>query len=236
MRKIFVSAGHTNTPGRDRGASGNGFIEGALNEEFRELLLFELKLLGVKGISDGKNTILSESIRFFKNKTSTNSIVLDIHFNAATPKATGTETLIPKISSKFERELAEKLSATIGNTLGIQLRGRRGVKTEADSHHGRLGWMRLKGENILLEICFITNKKDIKSYQTNKYLLAKKIAKILFDYANTDPKSSDIEYNVIKGDSLWEISKKFNVSISKLKSLNKLKSNTIYIGQKLLIK
>lgn len=236
MRKIFISSGHTNTPGRDRGASGNGYIEGELTEEFRELLTFELNLLGVKAVSDGNNTILSESIKFFKNLTSTNSIVLDIHFNAASPQATGTETLIPSNYSPFEKKLAERISSTVSNTLGITMRGRKGVKTEADSHHGRLGWMRLTGENILMEICFITNKKDMESYQANKYILAKKIAKVLFDYANTDNKVSDVYYIVVKGDSLWKISKKFNISVSRLKSLNNLTSNTIYIDQKLLIK
>ncbi|AZR72839.1 hypothetical protein BBF96_05200 [Anoxybacter fermentans] len=40
-------------------------------------------------------------------------------------------------------------------------------------------------------------------------------------------------YTVQPGDSLWKIGKKFNTSVSYLKQLNNLWSNTIYVGQKL---
>ncbi|WP_347860527.1 LysM peptidoglycan-binding domain-containing protein [Salimicrobium sp. PL1-032A] len=39
------------------------------------------------------------------------------------------------------------------------------------------------------------------------------------------------DYNVNKGDTLWSISQKYNVSVSQLKSANGLNSNIIYPGQ-----
>lgn len=45
-----------------------------------------------------------------------------------------------------------------------------------------------------------------------------------------------IQHIVKSGDSLWGISKKYNVSISNIKSWNNLKSDIIYINQKLIIK
>lgn len=40
-------------------------------------------------------------------------------------------------------------------------------------------------------------------------------------------------YVVQKGDSLWHIAQKYNISVKELKKLNNLRSNRIYLGQKL---
>ena len=42
-------------------------------------------------------------------------------------------------------------------------------------------------------------------------------------------------YKVKKGDTLYSISKKYDVSLKELVKNNKLKNNTIYLGQKLKI-
>jgi membrane-bound lytic murein transglycosylase D len=44
-----------------------------------------------------------------------------------------------------------------------------------------------------------------------------------------------IYYRVKRGDSLWKISQKYNVSIKTLKNWNKLKSNRIYPGKRLVL-
>lgn len=229
MRKIFIGAGHSNKVGKDRGAVGNGYIEGELAVELRDLIVSELKKMGIAPIIDENQNILSETITKFKNITSPNSIVLDIHWNAATPKATGTEVLIPKEFTTFEKTLAEKIALTISETLGIVKRGNNGVKTEAESHHGRLGWMRLNGENILLEVCFISNESDMIKYQKSKKTLALNIAKILYEYSQENTNNT---YIIQKGDTLTKIAKEYNTTVPKLIVLNQLtSSNNIKTGQ-----
>ena len=44
-----------------------------------------------------------------------------------------------------------------------------------------------------------------------------------------------VYYKVKRGDSIWKISRKFNVSMKKIKKWNNLKSNRIYPKQKLKI-
>lgn len=180
MRPIFISAGHSSKLGRDNGATGNGYVEGVLAVELRDLIVAEFKRLGVKPIVDDNDSILSQTIAFFKNLTTDCAILFEIHWNAASPQATGTEVFIPTIHSKFEKDLATEISKVTASTLSIK---NRGVKTEDMSARKTLGWMRLKGENILLEVCFISNPTDIQSYQNNKKELAKKIADVLFKHA-----------------------------------------------------
>jgi LysM repeat protein len=244
MRKIFLSAGHSNTPGRDRGAVGNGYIEGELTVELRNLLVKELKKLNITPIVDPDDSIFSQTINFFKNLVSPSCIVIDIHWNAASPAATGTETLIPANPSKFETELANEISKCISDTLGIPLRGnfngKRGVKTEAQSHHGRLGWMRLNGENILMEVCFISNRNDMASYQMHKEKLAKELAYIIYKYSmdnqNVPSVLNNNLYTVVRGDTLSKIARKSNTTVNSLKTLNNLNSDVIRVGQVLKIK
>ncbi|MBC1516491.1 1,4-beta-N-acetylmuramoylhydrolase, partial [Listeria immobilis] len=45
--------------------------------------------------------------------------------------------------------------------------------------------------------------------------------------------SNSATYTVVKGDSLWKIASKYKVTVANLKSWNNLKSDNIYIGQKL---
>lgn len=47
--------------------------------------------------------------------------------------------------------------------------------------------------------------------------------------------TSDVTYTVKSGDSLWSIAQKYGTTVSNLKSLNNLTSNTLQIGQKLLV-
>jgi len=181
MRTVFISAGHSNTPGRDMGAVGNGYIEGRLTVELRNLVITELAKLGIKAERDGDNSVTIETVNFIKKKLlAPNSILVDFHFNAATPAATGAEVIIPASFSAFERDMADELSAYIAVTLGIRNRGR---KTEAQTARGKLAWMRSAGENILPEICFITNPGDMTSYQNKKGELAKGIAAIIHKWA-----------------------------------------------------
>lgn len=174
MRKIAISAGHSP---KEPGAAGNGYKEELLAIELRDLIVAELKALGVSPIVDSNENALKASIAFFKNLLAIDSLVIDLHWNASlSTQANGTEVLVPGEYNAFEYDLACAVSGTITNILNTKPRGINGVKTELESHHGRLGWMRLNGNNILIEVCFISNPLDMEKYQKNKLSLAKQLA------------------------------------------------------------
>ncbi len=72
----------------------------------------------------------------------------------------------------------------------------------------------------------------IERYELNKF--DESVLK-LSKRKNRKEKNRDESYTVKKGDTLYSISKRFNISVEDLKKMNKLNSNTIEIGQTLLV-
>lgn len=180
IRKIFISAGHSNQLGKDMGAIGiDNIEEGSLTSELRKLIVEELRLLGQYSITDPDYLVTKDTVAIINALLDSRDVAIDLHFNAfGNNSVRGTEVLIPFKSTKFEKTLATKLAENISACL---LTINRGVKTEADSARGRLIFMTPNCENILIEICFITNKIDVLAYLAKEKILAKIIAKILFD-------------------------------------------------------
>ena len=173
MRKIIISAGHGGT---DPGASGNGYIERDLAIELRNLIVSELKVLGISALSDDDKNALKQTLLWLRGKFTTGDILLDIHWNAAgNPDANGSEVIIPQIASAFEKDLAAAILKCF-TSFGYRDRG---VKPETETARKSLGWMRPNAENILIEVCFISNITDIKLYQANKQGIARRVAATL---------------------------------------------------------
>jgi N-acetylmuramoyl-L-alanine amidase len=179
-RRVFISAGHSDAPGKDNGATGiDGIKEGILTVDLRRLLIGELRLLNIHAISNSDALVLKDDVAMVNDILDVRDIALDIHFNwYNNNKVRGTEVLIPFKSSDFERSFAATLSKGIASILNTN---NRGVKTEVQSAHGTLLFMRPNCENILIEVCFISNTLDLDSYKLNKQSVAKFIATSLLN-------------------------------------------------------
>lgn len=96
-------------------------------------------------------------------------------------------------------------------------------------------------ESILIEYGFIDNANDLRKLQNNLDSYAEGVVKAIADYINTPytpPGGSSGPtnyYTVVKGDTLYSIASKYNTTVNELKSLNHLTSDTISIGQQLLV-
>jgi N-acetylmuramoyl-L-alanine amidase len=176
---IFISAGHHFNPnGADPGACANNVREADLTRELRDLITQELTRIGAKFITDKDHETLSQYMA--RIKPGAGSVVCEIHFNAGSEKATGIETLVREGATGTERLCADEI-----NKAGIAACGmyNRGVKSEKDSHRGRLGILHTgAGISVLPEICFITNMDDLIRYRKFKGDLAVRIAALLKKY------------------------------------------------------
>lgn len=172
---IYLSAGHwknESTGKQDPGAVANGVQENDLCTELRDLILPHLA--GYRVTTDKDSETLSQYLARIKPGDA--SVVVELHFNAASPSATGAEVLVADKHNTISKDLAEELSTVIASNLCIK---NRGVKTESQSARGKLAFVRQEGACALVEVCFITNKDDLKAYQDNKEILAQAIAYVL---------------------------------------------------------
>lgn len=79
----------------------------------------------------------------------------------------------------------------------------------------------------------VDNIKKLNNLSSNN-LSVGQVLKLSYDAKKEDIKESNI-YTVKKGDSLWLIANKYGTTVNELKNANNLKSNTLSIGQTLII-
>lgn len=174
---IFISAGHHNA---DSGAVSGKFIERDLTKESRELISAYIdKSQVIKDKDFETNTQYQSRI-----KPGSGSVVFDIHFNAGSPTATGTECYVNKADfankNSLSYKMAEEICKVTSEILGIK---NRGVKSEQNSQHSRLGILNKKaGCSVLWEIAFISSVLDMSAYTFKKAELSRKIADILVKF------------------------------------------------------
>jgi N-acetylmuramoyl-L-alanine amidase len=163
MRRILLIAGHN---GKGTGAK-KYLDEGQETIKLRDAIAKELQSkYGVAAITDkGKDNLnLSGIVVWLKSIFHKSDLCIDIHFNASNNEAaSGVESFIPLKNSEFERVAANKLVGVVSNVLQIR---NRGVKIEGQSQHSKLAMLSgFDCENVLLEVCFITNKDDSDRYK-----------------------------------------------------------------------
>jgi len=174
---IYLSAGHHNA---DPGAVSGNYVERDLTKEMRDFINQSLP----KGQVINDKDFETNSVYQSRIKPGSGSVVLDLHFNAGPPTATGTEVYVNKADFNNKNSLSYKMATEIcsvtSTILGIP---NRGVKIESSSQHTRLGILNLgSGVSALWEICFISSVLNMQKYTECKKELSKKIAEILIKY------------------------------------------------------
>lgn len=241
MAKVILSAGHGK-----KVAGAVGYID-----EHKEAVRLGKRVVQILGkeatfYEETTATTQRQNLNNIVNFHNSKSRVLDVslHFNSASAAATGSECLYlnPKL-----KNLSAKMSTVMAKAQGISDRGAK--------YRSELYFLRNTNKPaILLEVCFVSSKKDSEAYKKNFEKLAQAIAKELANYAGiklsvsqekennvsnsgtTSAHVDELYHKVQKGETLYAIAKAHGITIDKLKSMNGLKSNVIYKGSKLRVK
>ena len=93
-------------------------------------------------------------------------------------------------------------------------------------------------ESVIVEYGFLDSTgDDVEQIKRDYEKYAEAVVRAVANYKNIPyiPVSKDI-YIVQKGDTLWDIARKYGLSVSELKELNNLSTNLLKIGQALKVK
>jgi N-acetylmuramoyl-L-alanine amidase len=184
MKRIFIEAGHNNS---DCGAIGNGFKEADLTKEARNGIAAVLKASNFKGevILGSDAHSLGSTINYFNShKPTKDDLLISLHFNAATPQAKGTEVVYRANASEDVKGFCRYIAEIIVRDTKWVLRGDKGIVSEVNTPHKKLGILQIVPKSALIEFCFISNAEEIKQYQSAKNSIWNNIAVYLIKRAN----------------------------------------------------
>jgi N-acetylmuramoyl-L-alanine amidase len=189
-KHLYITAGHQVINGQGTGAHGvNGFDEAVEARKLvKDIIAHQKKWYNLPSYTDKDSDSLNTVIQNQKAVVTAEWVCVDVHFNAGPALATGTEMLIPKNYSKEEIELAERLATATATILGIKRRSgkllTKGVKTEDESQHSRIGMLSIpyKAINVLVEVCFCTNAGEVTTYKAKYWDIVKAYSDIIANF------------------------------------------------------
>ena len=224
--------------GRESGVTGNGIVEKDYNLLISEYIFNRLKSLGADvKIIRTTDEYISEDNRANKilNAYGNNSKVVALS-NMLGNTGSGAEIIYAlRNNSNLASSLAENLDDA-GLTVSKYYQRRSENDTSKDYYNIQKDTGLI--ETIIVNYGNINNINEATNIKNEWEDYAEAVVKSLANYTNVpyykEGESQEI-YTVKKGDSLWKIANKYNTTVEKLKSANNLKTNTLSVGQKLVI-
>lgn len=228
MKKIVIDPGHG---GADPGATGNGIIEKNLTLDISKYMFNEFKKLGIPVVITRENDeTLSPSDRVKKilNAYGNNSdvIVISNHINAGGGE--GAEVIY---ALRNKSTLANAILNELGRSNQVIRKAyQRRLPSDTSKDYYFIHRDTGKTEPIIVEYGFLDNVNDANRLKNNYKEYADAVVKTVASYIGV-PYVSDSTYIVKKGDNLYSIAKKYNVTVNELKKENNLVSDNLSIGQ-----
>ena len=231
--KIVIDAGHG---GDDPGASGNGIVEKDLTLKISQYMydLFREKGIPVTMTRTTDETLTPDErvdrilSAYGNNK---NVIVVSNHINAG--GGDGAEVIYAIRNNSTLSNLILNSFKNVGQNVRDAFQRRLPSNTSKDYYfiHRNTGVT----EPVIVEYGFLDSTLDDPTQLKNDYQkLTKAVVDAILEYIGYSVEEENV-YTVKSGDTLWSVAKKFGISVDELKKVNNLTSNSLSIGQKLVI-
>ncbi|GER66740.1 sporulation-specific N-acetylmuramoyl-L-alanine amidase [Weizmannia acidilactici] len=229
MFKLFLDPGHG---GKDPGATGNGLEEKditlVIGKKIRTILTNDYENVSVK-MSRTTDTFISLEDRTDTANSWGADYFLSIHINSGA--GTGFESYVyPDVCSPTTT-YQKTIHQEVLKLNDLQDRGRK----EADLHVLRESRM----PALLTENGFIDRASDAAKMKQNSWIedVAQGHVNGLAKAFGLKKKSGATYQKVVKGDTVYSLSKEYGSSIQQIKEWNNLDDDyTIYVGERLRVK
>ena len=230
---IVIDAGHG---GADPGTSGNGILEKDYTLLISKYMKDRFDELGIPSKltrSIDETLTPSERVNRIKNAfgNSRDVLVISNHLNAGGGE--GAEIIYAlRNNDGLSKSILNSFS-NIGKPVRKIYQRRLPNDPTKDYYfiHRDTGLT----EPLIIEYGFLDNKNDANRIKNDYKKYAEEVVRNIATYKGynyTQPRVQE-EYEVQKGDTLWNISKKLDTTVDEIKKLNNLNSNLLYVGQKL---
>lgn len=225
-KEIVIDAGHG---GNDPGAIGNEIVEKDINLAISQYMYNRFRELGipVKMVRETDETVdpatrTARVLNAFGNKE--NVIVISNHINAGGGE--GAEVIY---ALRNTNKLADLVLESLGSE-GLIMRKAYQRRLPSDTSKDYYFIHRNTGitEPIIVEYGFLDNIKDANKLKQNYKLYSEAVVRAVLEYIGY---GEEEKYTVKSGDSLWTISKKYNITVEELKAANNLSNNLLNVGQ-----
>lgn len=236
-KKVVIDAGHG---GADPGAVSGNLKEKDLNLQAAQYMYKRLQELGIPAtiVRNTDETLdRKERINRILNAYGNNSdvILISNHINAG-----GGEGAEIVYALRNNPTLAQMALDNIGDAGQIE---RKVYQRRLPENPNKDYYFIIRDtgnlESLLVEYGFIDNANDAYKLQNNLTDYVEGVVKAIADYAQVpytkDSTTQENYYTVRRGDTLYSIANKFGTTVDTIKRLNNLTSNTLTIGQTLLI-